>query len=305
MKRHRMRKVLQALVVTLVLPWYAAEVAADTGKMAERISMLTRGSNYRLVKSTPLSFDTHHTQGMTIVGDKIYLTAVHAINKAQGEEIGYLYEIDMDGNRLRSIKLGEGAIYHPGGIDFDGKYIWVSVAEYRPNSSSIVYRVNPKKMKAEEMFRFDDHLGGIVSLPDSHQLVGVSWGSRTFYRWDLDKSGNPDDAGNPHRQKNGSHFVDYQDGQWVKGTALVLFGGLAGYRSGGEGERSMPLGGIALVNANTLQAEFEVPVSLYTDGGGVMNQNPFYVQSTEKGLTLYFIPEDTRSTLYTYTVRMK
>ena len=32
-------------------------------------------------------------------------------------------------------------MYHPGGIDYDGRHIWVPVAEYRPNSRSIIYRV--------------------------------------------------------------------------------------------------------------------------------------------------------------------
>ena len=36
-------------------------------------------------------------------------------------------------------------MYHPGGIDYDGRHIWVSVAEYRPNSRSIVYRIDPER----------------------------------------------------------------------------------------------------------------------------------------------------------------
>jgi hypothetical protein len=59
----------------------------------------------------------------------------------------------------------------------------VPVAEYRPNSRSIVYRVDPATMKADEVFRFPDHIGGIVRNTDDNTLHGVSWGSRRFYRW--------------------------------------------------------------------------------------------------------------------------
>ncbi len=43
---------------------------------------------------------------------------------------------------------GDGAMFHPGGIDFDGQFIWVPVGEYRPDSRSIVYRVDPVTMAA-------------------------------------------------------------------------------------------------------------------------------------------------------------
>lgn len=286
-----------------ILYFGTGEALAEPKTLKERVSSLTRSSSYRLLDSIDLSFDTYHPQGMTIVDDKIYMTSVHAIDRAKGVGIGYLFELDMTGNLLRSIELGEGAIYHPGGIDFDGDSIWVSVAEYRPDSSSIVYKVNPKAMESEEVFRFDDHLGGIVSMPESRELIGVSWGSRKLYRWRLNKSGKPTNITDPVVRSNGSHFIDYQDGQWVRGTNYVLFGGLAGYK--GSSETSLSLGGLSLVNVNTLQAEFEVPVSLYSKRGRVMNQNPFYAQATKKGLTLYFIPDDNRSVLYTYSVRMR
>ena len=273
---------------------------------AEELSDLLRGLNrslsYERVNATPIDFDTYHPQGMTIIGDTIYLSAVHAIDRAKGEGVGYLFELTIDGKLLRSIEVGEGAMYHPGGIDFDGKHIWVSVAEYRPNSASIVYRVDPKTMHAEEMFRFEDHLGGSVSLPELGMLIGVSWGSRTFYRWNIDAAGKPVDVENPHVQKNGSHFIDYQDGQRVAGREYILFGGLASYRAT-RSRDSLALGGIALVNVSTLVAELEVPISLYSEKGRVMNQNPFFVRMVDGEIEFYFIPDDNASTLYTYRVK--
>jgi Family of unknown function (DUF6454) len=94
-----------------------------------------------------------------------------------------LFAFNKQGELLKDIQLGEGIIYHPGGIAFDGKSIWVPVAEYRPNSHSIVYKVNYETMKVEEAFRVNDHIGGIVHDAQSGKLIGVSWGSRKFHEW--------------------------------------------------------------------------------------------------------------------------
>ena len=103
----------------------------------------------------------------------------------RGKASGICSSSPLEGKLVADLKLGDGAIYHPGGIDYDGKDIWVPVAEYRPNSRSIIYRVDPATMKPTEMFRFADHIGGIVRNTDDNTLHGVSWGSRRFYRWTL------------------------------------------------------------------------------------------------------------------------
>ena len=104
-----------------------------------------------------------------------------------GHGVGHLFKIDETGKLIADLPLGEGTIYHPGGIDYDGTSIWVPVAEYRPDSRSIIYRVDPETMKAAEVFRFADHIGAIVHDTDDRTLHGVSWGSRRFYRWTLDQ----------------------------------------------------------------------------------------------------------------------
>ena len=49
--------------------------------------------------------------------------------------------LDKAGNLVADLPLTEGAMYHPGGVDYDGRDIWVPLAEYRPDSHAIVYRV--------------------------------------------------------------------------------------------------------------------------------------------------------------------
>ena len=129
--------------------------------------------------------------------------------------------MDLKGNLLGEVTLGEGSIYHPGGIDFDGKDIWVPAAEYRPDSHSIIYRVDPATLKATEVFRFADHIGGIVHNTDDNTLHGVSWGSRRFYRWTLGNDGKVTDATEAPeklRTLNPSHYLDYQDCKYLDGS---------------------------------------------------------------------------------------
>ena len=93
---------------------------------------------------------------------KRYLELREGYDRDIGQGVGHLFKVDAKGNLVADVTLGEGSMYHPGGIDYDGRHIWVPVAEYRPNSRSIIYRVDPKTMAATEVLRFGDHIGGIV-----------------------------------------------------------------------------------------------------------------------------------------------
>src|SRR5215217_1885229 len=152
---------------------------------------------------------------------------VDGYDRDTGAGVGHLFKIDMKGNLIAEITLGEGSVYHPGGIDYDGRYIWVPVAEYRPNSRAIIYRVDPETMKAEEMFRFADHVGGLVRDTDENSLHGVSWGSRRFYRWTLDPNGRPTNANEAPeklRTLNPSHYLDYQDCKYAGAHRMLCSG---------------------------------------------------------------------------------
>ena len=160
--------------------------------------------------SIVVGFPTYHPQGMVKIGDVFYVSSVEVKvpttrfpqpvdghDRDTGQGIGHLFKIDRTGQLLADLTLGEGTMYHPGGIDYDGTNIWVPVAEYRPDSRSIIYRVDPQAMKATEVFRFADHIGAIVHNTDDNTLHGVSWGSRRFYRWTLDQDGKVTNAGTP------------------------------------------------------------------------------------------------------------
>ena len=290
--------------------------AAAEPPLIERFVQLTKGSEWRAVGVTPLQFPTHHPQGMAKIGDKFYMSSVEITERTQrfaqpqggldrtaGKGVGHLFEFDAAGRLLRSLTLGEGDNYHPGGIDYDGKHIWVPVAEYRPNSRAILYRVDPATMQATNVLRFADHIGGLVHDTDANTLHGVSWGARRFYRWTLDADLRVTHAGaTPEalRQLNPTHYIDFQDCHYA-GAGYALCSGLNKYRQSASGPE-FSLGGLELVELATGRPRHQIPVQLWTDSGVVMTQNPFAVEPSEAGLRFYFVPEDDKSRLFVYDV---
>ena len=272
--------------------------------VAERVMQLTRSSQWTRVAALPIAFRTFHPQGMVKIGDTIFVSSVEVKNRDAGEGVGHLFKIDKTGKLVTDLKLGEGALYHPGGIDYDGTHIWVPVAEYRPDSRAIVYRVDPETMKATEILRIADHIGAIVHNTDDHTLHGVSWGSRRFYRWTLGGDGRvAKGASDSAPVLNISHYVDYQDCKYAGGRRMLCTG-VAEMRqtSGGPPFR---LGGIDLVDLTDGRPLHQAPVLLWTDGGLDMTHNPVWIEPSAAGLRGYFMPEDDSSTLYVYDVEVK
>ena len=306
------RRVLALTCVLGVFTALPAAVQRDARTtVAERVLNLTRDSPWKLVSQVSMKFTTHHPQGMVKVGDALFVSSVEikvrtrrfpqtidGYDRDAGEGVGHLFKVDMreetKGTLMADLELGAGSIYHPGGIDFDGKDIWVPVAEYRPNSRSIVYRVDPQTMKATEVFRVPDHIGAIVRNTDDNTLHGVSWGSRRFYRW-------TGDAGRaPERTLNPSHYVDYQDCKYV-GRRRMLCSGVTELRQAPDAS-PFRLGGIDLIDLMDGRPLHQVPVLLWTAGGMDMTHNPVWIEPSPTGLRAYFMPEDDQSTLYIYEV---
>ena len=223
-----------------------------------------------------------------------------------GEGAGHLIKFDAKGNLVTDLALGEGSVYHPGGMDYDGKSIWVPVAEYRPNSRAILYRVDPTTMKANEVLRYGDHVGGLVYNAESKTLHGVSWGSRRFYRWTFDNDGKVNNAGTPPEQLrviNRSHYIDYQDCKYVVGRRMLCTGVTELRQT--PAAQPFRLGGLDLVDLHDGRPLHQVPVLLWTAGGLDMTHNPVWIEPSAAGLRGYFMPEDDKSTLYIYDVETK
>jgi hypothetical protein len=291
-------------------------VAIQPADLADRVSSLSRESAWKQTAAIPIAFPTYHPQGMVKIGDTMFVSSVEVTvptkrfakptggyDRDAGEGVGHLFKFTMHGQLVADTKLGQGTIYHPGGIDYDGKDIWVPVAEYRPNSRSIVYRVDPQTMEATEVLRFADHIGGIARNTDDNTLHGVSWGSRRFYRWTLGAAGNvtnPDVPPATLRTLNPSHYVDYQDCKYVRARRM-LCSGVTEIRASPDSP-PFRLGGIDLVSLEDGRPLHQVPLLLWTPGGMDMTHNPVWIETTATGLRGYFMPEDNKSTLYVYEV---
>jgi uncharacterized protein DUF6454 len=283
------------LIVVIAGVSLAAVQPNSRSAVAERVTQLTRDTAWKPVSTLPVKFMTHHPQGMVKIGNDVFVSSV---DKIRG--VGHLFKIGPDGNRLADIRLGEDEIYHPGGIDYDGENIWVPVGEYRPDSRSIIYRVNPVTMKATEVFRFADHIGAIVRNTDDNTLHGVSWGSRRFYRWTLGPDGRVTNAGTPLQTLNTSHYLDYQDCKYA-GARRMLCTGVTEMRQA-PGAPPFRLGGIELVDLADGRPLHQVPLLLWTPGGLDMTHNPVWIEATATGLRGYFMPEDDTSAIYIYEV---
>ena len=308
--------VTRLMITTAAAAALAAAQPGVRATVAERVMTLTRDSPWKLVESVPIAFTTHHPQGMVKIGSSLFVSSVEikvrttrfpqpvkGYDRDAGEGAGHLFKIDMAGNLVADLNLGEGTIYHPGGIDYDGKHIWAPVAEYRPDSRSIVYRIDPVTMKATEVLRFADHIGAIVHNTDDHTLHGVSWGSRRFYRWTLDGNGRVTNADVPPeklRTLNASHYLDYQDCKYA-GRRRMLCTGVTEMRRTPDAS-PFRLGGIDLVSLADGRPVHQVPVLLWTAGGLDMTHNPVWMEPSATGLRAYFMPEDDKSTLYIYDV---
>lgn len=284
------------------------------GDVEARIEALTRSTKWTEVENRPLGFEAFHTQAFARAGDALFLSSVEIIERTrrfaepqggydrdEGKGVGHLFRLDAQGRLTGQITLGEGAIYHPGGIAFDGRWLWVPVGEYRPNSRSIIYRVDPETLDAVEAFRIDDHIGGIVYDPERGTLNGVSWASRRFYTWQVDGAGVVTDAGAPLesvRTPVPTHYIDYQDCELLS-TGKAVCTGIAEYRTTPDATPFV-LGGIEIVDLTTGRPTFQVPVPVWTPPGRALTSNPVLVEPTAQGLRLTAMPDDGEARLYVY-----
>lgn len=272
-----------------------ADAAGRDDQVARAFDATTRSTAWSQVARIPLKFPTYHPQGFALVGDLIYLSSVEVTeapvkypvpvdgyDRTPGKGIGHVFVLDRQGNLKKDIRVGEGTAYHPGGIDFDGENVWVPVAEYRPNSRGIVYKLDPRTYQVTEEFRVKDHVGGVVRDRRTGFVHGVSWGSRTLYEWTA--SGKQLEA-----VANESHLLDYQDCDYVSRSKQVC-GGVTGLPTATGG--SYELGGLALLDLKDNRILHEIPFPAFSKVGHSATRNPVALEVDGKKLRLFTAPDD-------------
>jgi hypothetical protein len=287
-------------------PAIASPGRGESTPLSKKLRSLTRNTVWKLTDQIKVNFKTFHCQGMVKIGGEFWISSVEVEPPATGawdrsKGKGHLFRIDSKGNQLADIAIGEGAIYHPGGIDFDGKYIWIAAAEYRPDSQAIIYRFEPATQQLKEVFRWQDHIGGILHDPETNSLHGISWGSRRFYEWPMDGERVLLPKTSAHRdtaKPNPSFYIDYQDNQYIGGGEIV-YTGLNTYKKP-DGTK-MAIGGIELLDTRLGLPVHQVPVDIWSPATGtIITQNPSYFEVAGDRLRAYFMPDDNVSTIYIY-----
>ncbi len=277
----------------------ASSRTSDT-VLADAFSKVTRATDWQLTSKLRLDFPTFHTEGIAFTPDHIFLSAVQIIeptvkypsprggyDRTPGRGIGHLFVMDLQGHLQKDVTLGEGDMYHPGGIDFDGTNVWVPVAQYRPNSSAIIYRVDAESLAVRKQFEVKDHFGGIVMDKQTGHLVGNTWGSRRFAEWNLQGK-------QLKTWDNPNFFIDYQDCQYVPNSKMLCAGvtNLPQTPAAGGTAATYELGGIAMLDLTTEQVTRDIAFQKWSTAGHVATRNPFKMTADGKQLTMRVAPDN-------------
>ena len=174
---------------------------------ANALDLLFHSGNVELIRQVPLKFSTYHVQGLDITEKFYFVTSVDT-----EQDRAWLFKIDRQNARLISkIELTDGALIHPGGLQYDGRFLWVPNAEYKRQSRTMVYGLVPDTLEICTSFGVDDHIGAVAS-DGKNFLYGVNWDALHFYTWDID--------GQQLKKIDSPTSMAYQDIKYFAGKLL-------------------------------------------------------------------------------------
>lgn len=127
-----------------------------------------------------------HTQGIAVTDDHLFVSCV---KKKQKKAMLYQYGLPRGFPSNSSVfdppeitDLTRDSMYHPSGLDYDGKCLWVAVAHYRQfMASSTVTCLDPKNMSVLESWEVADHIGAVAAM--GSEIVAMNWDARHIYRY--------------------------------------------------------------------------------------------------------------------------
>ena len=258
--------------------------------VTSRLISTSDSRDWHHVGGFDLDFETDHPQGLLRVGSEWFLSTVRIPEGEPGAPDltvpgdGQLIAAHRDGDhgaeRWR-MKLSEGMVYHPGGLATDGRYIYVPVSEYRPDSSAHIYVIDPASQEIVERHEFPDHIGALSIDAERKRIYGMSWAARRIYVWDFEWN-------LIYANKNLIENVNYQDIDFVGGNLLAC-SGVAHFELNGM---TIDVGGIDLIDANTWLPVHRIMVPTKTHTGRPLTYNAFSHRLEFPRLMLLFIPDD-------------
>ena len=136
-----------------------------------------------------------HTQGLELVQGRYYVTArredlfpkrallLRTDTRGTNWEVWDITPADARGNLT--------AMDHPGGMQSDGKNLWIPLAESKRKGRSVI-RVFPmagmipgQPLRPDFEFPMDDHIGAVAVDKGRNVVYGANWDTESGYVWDF------------------------------------------------------------------------------------------------------------------------
>ncbi len=285
-------------------------------EIIRQFTALGRSTEWALVEKVAFEGDTFETEGLVRLGNDRYFvsagewtvprstsTVTADGTTVAGQGFAHMLVFDGKGTRIAdaTITTAGAAEYHGGGIEYDGTYIWSTLAQYRPDSTATLVRMRPDTLQPEPILRIADHMGAVVHDLSTGDLLTLNWGARSASLWNLNYKPNPlPDFTAPRAViKNPSHYTDYQDCKFLGHSQqygfrpVMICGGITSLYG-------TTIGGVALVDMQTMVPLYEVPLTMLSDRGVLVTKNPMDVAIVDGKMRLFFLPDERNSTLYAY-----
>jgi hypothetical protein len=138
-----------------------------------------------------------HTQGLEIVGKYYYVTARREDVAPRRALLLRTEGTHWDVWDITPDDLSNGSastLDHPGGMQSDGRQLWIPVAESVRHGRSIVRVIRMDELKPGTAARavlewaVDDHIGALAVSSAQDFVLGANWDTETVYLWNLQGS---------------------------------------------------------------------------------------------------------------------
>ncbi|KAK5196627.1 hypothetical protein LTR99_005415 [Exophiala xenobiotica] len=302
-------------------PLPAPGPASNSEAIISQFNLLGRTTVWNLVKKLKFEGDTGEPEGMVNLAEERYILGggqwtnktvsygknviINGTDRTPGSGYAHLTVYDGQGMRIADATLTEpGAIeYHIGGIEYDGDRIWATIAQYRPNTTATIVSVDPLTLEDTNLIHYADHLGGIVHDTQKQELSTLNWGARNASVWDLKAKTScqyPQFSQPKSVARNPFFSYDYQDCKYLGHSKVYFDRGVMMCSGVATYSNNVTVGGLAIVDIETMVPYSEVPLTMVSDLGTPITQNPFDVALVNGKMRLYFLPDQRNSTLYVY-----
>lgn len=183
------------------LPLPGARANCDT--IVFHFATLGRTTIWNLVQKVHFQGPTYEPGGMVKLGtDRFFVSAgeykaptvkyssnstviVNGTDRSAGAGFAHLMVFDENGARIADATLtAQGATeYHNGGIDYDGEFVWATIAQYRPNTTATLTKIDPVTLQPTPLVYIADHEGAAVHDVYNGNILTLNWGSRNASLW--------------------------------------------------------------------------------------------------------------------------